>query len=459
MHLQKRFLPALLLGASYLLAVHGPLRAETLQEAVQATLESHPSIKTARTGSGIAAQEKREQFSGYFPQVAVSGQGGRVYQDNATSRGFETTRGAAYSNYWEGSLTARQMLYDGFETKNRVDSARARIKSADLNVMDVEERVAFGVAQAYIDMIRAREGLELLHTHAKKVVDYEARIKTMVDEGAANEAEYQQARDIRVILENMTADYEGQLRAAEAYYTELTGSVPAGELVMPSPRAELILESADEAVAYAKANHPALQSASLMTRSAAFDAKAEKGTLYPDVDGEISYLESEKDDVIGGEVTDGRAVVRLNWELETGGAQLARIEQKKLKEKETASRAQEMERQIERTIRLAYSEYKTALAQADTQERRLSLNEKLFETYNVQFEGARITLLQLMQSDNQLFTAQLEKMNGKFRLLAARYAILAGIGRLKESLNTSMAQAADSAHTPSLTGPLADDKK
>ena len=459
MHLQKRFFPALLLGASYLLAVHGPLRAETLQQAVKATLESHPSIQTARTGSGIAAQEKREQFSGYFPQVAVSGQGGRVYQDNATSRGFETTRGAAYSNYWEGSLTARQMLYDGFETKNRVDSARARIQSADLNVIDVEERVAFGVAQAYIDMLRAREGLGLLNEHAKKVADYEARIKTMVDDGAANEAEYQQARDIRVILENMTADYEGQLRAAEAYYTELTGNVPAEGLVTPSPAGNLIPEGADEAVAYARDHHPALQSASLMTRSAAFDAKAEKGTLYPDVDGEISYLESEKDDVIGGEVTDGRAVVRLNWELETGGAQLARIEQKRLKEKETSSRAQELERQIERTIRLAYSEYKTALAQADTQERRLSLNEKLFETYNVQFEGARITLLQLMQSDNQLFTAQLEKMNGKFRLLAARYAILAGIGRLKESLDVNVAQVSDTAHVPSLTGPLTDEKK
>ena len=151
--------------------------------------------------------------------------------------------------------------------------------------------------------------------------------------------------------------------------------------------------------------------------------------------------------------------MRLNWELETGGAQLARIEQKRLKEKETASRAQELERQIERTIRLAYSEYKTALAQADTQERRLSLNEKLFETYNVQFEGARITLLQLMQSDNQLFTAQLEKMNGKFRLLAARYAILAGIGRLKESLDVNVAQVSDTAHVPSLTGPLTDEKK
>jgi adhesin transport system outer membrane protein len=454
MQLQKQFFPALLLGASYLLAVHGPLRAETLQEAVQVTLQSHPSIQTAKTGSNIAAQEKREQFSGYFPQVAIAGQGGRVYQDNATSRGFTTTRGAAYSNYWEGSLTARQMLYDGFETRNRVDSARARIKSADLNALDVEERVAFGVVQAYIDTLRARAGLTMLKAHAEKVADYESRIKTMVDDGAANEAEYQQARDIRVILENMTVEYEGQLRAAEAYYTELTGTIPTGEMDIPVLHAELIPEDVNEAVADAKKNHPALRSASFMTRSAAFDAKAEKGALYPDIDGELSYFESEKADVIGGEVTDGRAVVRVNWDLETGGAQLARIEQKRLKEKETASRAQELERQIERAIRLAYSEYKTALAQADTQERRYSLNEKLFETYKVQFDGARITLLQLMQSDNQLFTTELEKMNGKFRLLAARYAILAGMGRLKESLNISVAQAA-----PSLAGPLADEKK
>lgn len=440
------------------------LHAETLDQAVQQALQNHPSVTTAKVGTSIAEQQKREERSGYFPTIGISGQGGRIYGDNSTSRGLTTTRGAAYSNYWEGAFTARQMIYDASETGNRVESAKAKIESAKMNIADVTERLSFSVAQAYVDLLRARTGLSMMVAHGKKVADYQSRIKAMVDDGAADEAEYQQARDINVILDNMIAEYEGQVKMAEAYYAELTGALPSGELQSPVPRIDLIPAGADEAIEFARANHPALKSAALMLNSADYDTKAERANLYPDVDGELSYLESEKDDEIGGEVTDARAVVRVNWEFETGGAQMARIEQKKLKKKEAASKAQEMERQIERAIRLSYAEYAAAIQQADSQQRRVELNETLFGTYNVQFEGARITLLQLMQSDNQLFTAHLEKMNGAFRVMAARYALLAGMGRLQESLNIGAIPVASAvpqkpAGGALLTGPATDEKK
>lgn len=463
MQFRKFLFPALLMGVAAIVPVTG-LHAETLEQAVQATLQNHPSVTTAKVGSSLAEEQKREERSGYFPTIGITGQGGRIYGDNSTSRGLTTTRGAAYSNYWEGAFTARQMIYDASETGNRVESAKAKIESAKMNIADVTERLSFSVAQAYVDLLRARTGLAMMVSHSKKVADYQARIKDMVDEGAADEAEYQQARDIGVILDNMIAEYEGQVKMAEAYYAELTGSLPSGDLQPPVPRVDLIPASADEAIEFARANHPALKSAALMLNSADYDAKAEKAGLYPDVDGELSYLESEKDDEIGGEVTDARAVVRVNWEFETGGAQMARIEQKKLRKKEAASKTQEMERQIERAIRLGYAEYAASLQQADSQQRRVGLNETLFGTYNVQFEGARITLLQLMQSDNQLFTAHLEKMNGGFRVMAARYALLAGMGRLQESLNTGAVPIASaSPQKPAggalLTAPQADEQK
>lgn len=457
MRVSRGFFSSLLFGAVFFVAPGTSLHAETLEQAVQMTLQNHPSIEAAKAGTAIAGQEKREYRSDYFPQLAVSGQGGRIYGDNSTSRGLVTTRGAAYSNYWEGSLTARQMLFDGFETSNRVEAAQAKMISATMSVADTEERLAFSMAQAYLDLLRARHGLGMLEAHAAKVADYRERIKKMVDDGAADEAEHQQARDISVILENMIADYRGQVLRAEAYYEELTGALPAGEMHVPSPRSEFIPQAADEAVAYAIANHPALKSAEMMEKSAEHGVKAEEAGLYPEVDGEFSYLESEKKDEIGGEMTDGRAVVRMNWDFDTGGAQLARIQKKVFERKETQSRLHELERQVERTIRLSYGEYKTALEQAESQQKRLELNQKLFDTYKIQFEGARISLLQLMQSDNQMFTTQLEKMSGAYRILAAQYAILTGQGRLRESLAVQTAQAQPSA--PRMTGPLPDEQK
>ena len=171
--------------------------------------------------------------------------------------------------------------------------------------------------------------------------------------------------------------------------------------------------------------------------ASAFDIQAEKAPLYPSIDGDVSYLVEEKRDLIGGELEDGRAVVNMNWQFETGGAQLARIKKKKYEHAQAKARAQEMERQVELGVRLAYSEYMTAQKQVANQNKRRELNEKLFSTYKVQFEGGKISPLQLMQGENQLFTTGLEQMNGQYRLLAAQYAILASMGRLQETLGVA----------------------
>jgi adhesin transport system outer membrane protein len=422
--------------------------AETLEEAVFSTITTHPNVAEAKAASGAAAQEKREAKSDYFPTVSVGATTGRIYGDNATSRGLSVTRGAGYSNLWNSSISAREPIFKGFETSNRIDSAKSRKLSADMNVLDVKESLAYKAAQAYIDLMRAKEGLALLNGHGKKVDDYLNRIKKMVDEGASDEAEYQQARDIRVILDGLVVDYEAQVSAAESNYFDLTGHLPEGKLERPVVRVEMIPPTVEEAVAAARKYHPTLHAAQYTSKSAAYDVAAEKAPLYPTLEGELSYLTEEKRDLIGGELEDGRAVVHLSWDYETGGAQLARIKRKKFEHAEALSRVHETERQVELGVRLAWSEYKSARDQTENQNKRQSLNKKLFDTYKAQFEGTKISLLQLMQGDNQLFTTGLEKLNGQYRLLASEYAILSSMGRLQQSLNLASVSPAPIAAAP-----------
>jgi adhesin transport system outer membrane protein len=66
---------------------------------------------------------------------------------------------------------------------------------------------------------------------------------------------------------------------------------------------------------------------------------------------------------------------------------------------------------------------------------RQELNQKLFDTYETQFEGAVVSLLQLMQADNQLFNSKLEAMNAKHRFALSQYAALASVGKLQGALD------------------------
>ncbi len=425
----------LLLSSSVLLCGALPVHAQTLESAVGNALASHPSAEAALATLNATKEVEKEAYSRYFPQISANAAFGRMYGDNATSRGLSVTRGSGYSYLGEGSLTVSQLIFDGMETPNRVDAAAARAQSAGADILDVRESLAYRAVQSYVDVMRTQRGLSLITEHSALVDDYLGRIAEMVDDGVSDETELQQARDISVILQGIKAEYEGQAQNAMARYAEITGTQPPDVMNEPPGKANVIAQDMSAAIAKAKAEHPAVISSKLQAEASSYEVDAEKGTLYPDVNGELSYLQSQKDEVIGGDVTDARALVRMSWNFSTGGEQFARIRRSKYSHKEAQSRMQEIQRQIEQNVKLAYNEYSTSARQLELLGQRQELNEKLFATYQSQFEGARVNLLQLMQAHNQLFNTNLESVNGHYRYLAAQYGVLASMGQLQNAMN------------------------
>ncbi|MCB1650786.1 MAG: TolC family protein [Alphaproteobacteria bacterium] len=408
--------------------------AQSLTDMVSQTLLNHPQIEMSKTALDAAQEEQKEYRSAYFPQISVNATTGRIYGDNATSRGLSVTRGAGYSDLWEKTASVSQMLFDGFETQNRVDAVKASENAALYNVMDVKEQLAFKAVQTYINLMRARGGHLMLAKHEKLLQDYKERIETSVRDGTGNEAELRQAEDILLTFENFKADYAGQIKAAESDYLELVGELPGSDFALPLPPENMILENVEEAVAQAKEVHPILQEMQFVASASGYGVEAEKAAFYPDVTGELSYLKSNKEEMIGGDVEDRRAIVRMNWSFETGGAAMARVNKKKLERRDALAKIEETQRQVERNVRLAYAEYDTAKKQMDNQAKRLKINEDLSETYETQFEGALVSVLDLMRAQNQLLKTRIEAANSRYRYVLSQYAVLASLGRLQEAL-------------------------
>lgn len=411
--------------------------SETLQDSVTQALIAHPSVEAALAGKDVAKQTKKEVRSDLFPILSAGTSVGRIYSDNSTSRGLTVSRGAAYSGLWEGNATLTQPLFDGMETKNRIDAANARMQSADYNVLDIRENLALRAAQAHIGVLQAQATLERTKSYFSAIEDYLARIQLMVDEGVADESEAAQARNISLMLKSTLIDYEGQLNAALANYNEIVGRLPRTTLIKPSPVIS-IASDIEGAVAYARNNHPLLKSKEKEMEAIGYEIKAEKGTLYPDIDAELSGIKRDQREEIGGELKDARALLKLSWDFETGGASKARTQKSKAQYSEIIAQNKEQLRTIEGDIRRAYAELGTAEKQVDLVKRREAVTSELFEAYKTQFEGARVRLLQLMQAENQLFNSQLEVIAAEYRHLFAQYNVLASIGQLQKSVIENM---------------------
>lgn len=429
----KKYLLSLVVFSSGAFVV-SHAHSQTIQDAVQAAIINHPQVEQAKARFNAAEEEVSSVKSGFFPSLSVGLTAGRVFGDNATSRGTVTTRGAAYSGLGEINASLQQPLFDGFETSNRLKSSRASTDSANLQLQDVREQIAYRTVQAYLNVLQARSILIRLQNQESKVNDYLDRIETNVEDGGADETQLQQAKDVRVLLNGFVADYTAQLRTAESQFMELTGVGAFEDMDVPVFRGASLPETVEQAVSVASVDHPAIRAVNEEARASGFDVEAERGLLYPEVLGELSYLKNDKREEIGGEVEDRRAVLRMNWEFEAGGGQYARIKQRIHEHAELMAREKETRRQIERDIRIAFAERDVASKRLKNQKERVSLNEKLFETYEAQFEGGRVDLLQLMQADNQLFNTEIEKTVYQYRLLAAQYGVVASLGRLQDTL-------------------------
>ena len=423
----------------------GAAQAETMREAVTAALASHPAVDIARAQGDAASAEESAEFSNLFPELNSSFTGGRIFGNNATSRGLSVSRGEAYSWLWEGSASVTQPIFNGFETYNRIDAAEARTKAAEFTMADARQGVALRAAQAFLNVARAQKAHEKAVSYKDRINDYVTRIGGMVEAGAADEAESAQAKNIQAQLDNTVAEMEGGLKLALADYVEATGSMPTGELREGDNARSMLFTSPDEAIKYAQEHHPLVLSARKALEAEDEEVSAEKGVLMPDLDGEMSYLERDQKEEIGGEVTDARAVMRMNWGFSTGGGQLARIKKAKAERSEALARISQTQRQIERDIRRAYAEYETAQKQKDLNVKRATVTKELFDTYEKQFEASRVRILQLLQAENQLFTTELEQINSDARLHMAEYTTLASSGRLIEALQIEGETAAASA--------------
>ena len=287
----------------------------------------------------------------------------------------------------------------------------------------------------YLGILRGYESLQKIDAHLIRIKEYRGMLENMVEEGAADETQAVLSHDIQIQLENTRMDIDAQMQSAMAEYEELTGAPVSTEMVIPSMQAELVDMGLEDAVRWAHENHPALVAASLDEKAITHEIGVEKAAYYPDLSGELSYLKSDKEDLLGGEIDDGKALIRMNWDFSTGGATAARIRKTKYRLKESHARYNDLARQIERDIQISYSDMDKAGAQRDLSFDRKEIHEKLLASYEVQFEGALVTLLQMLQAHNSLFSADMEFLNAEYSYLAAQYALLASMGRLQESMN------------------------
>lgn len=379
-----------------------------------------------------------EQQSDYFPTLSLTAQDGRLRLNDKTTRALTASRGAASSWMGEGRVTLVQPLFNGFSTWNRVHSAKELYSAANYDLAGTAEDVAMRAVRAHLNLMRTKEMLGLANQFLSDIQARRQNIAMMVKGGAADEAELLQADEMQTIVKNARFGYEESFRQAEADYIEVAGAPPAEALALGEPNWNAFIPPAlEDSVASAVKGNPRILAANRVAASLLRMTNAEKASLAPQLNAEMSYMKQDQLDIVGGETSNAQAMLKLAWNFSTGGGQFARIQKTQQQQVESAAKRQGVMRIIERDVRQKYSSMLIVDQQYDLLAGRESSSKKILDNFTAQFEGGKQSNLQLIAAHSKLFDARAALTDARYRQMLSRFELLNAMGALREAFGVA----------------------
>jgi len=410
-------------------AFHSPVMAQTLVQAVEQTIQSNPEI-LAEANRRLSVDKTIDQArAGYAPRADLNLGYGREYTKNpATRPGSETlTRG-------EASITAKQMLYDGFYTKSEVDRTTASADSAGYAVTDISERRSLQAIGAYLDVLRRQDLLTLTEANLESHQTIFSQIEQRSDSGVGRRADVEQAQARLALSQSNLESQIGNVEDARTNFQRVVGIMPENITNPGDDCCNNAPATLDDAVKIAYNQHPTLRTALANHEASLAQENAAKSAFHPRVDLDLGASANNNLDGESGHTKGLYAMFRLQYNLLNGGADKARIEQiEHLSEqqKELINRAQ---REIELDVRLAWNALENTESRLPGLEKRVEAAQKTREAYAAQFRIGQRTLLDLLDSENELLSAGIAYTDAYYDRIYACYWLMQTMGKLLETM-------------------------
>ncbi|WP_410500121.1 TolC family outer membrane protein [Chitinibacter sp. S2-10] len=405
--------------------------AAPLSQVVEKLLQSSPDIQTEvgqRRASNAAVDKAK---TGYYPKVELSAGAGREYTEDFSTR--TAFGGGINYNRQEAQAFLTQMLFDGMGTKSEVERQQARQLGAAHRVANTSEDIALKTSEAYLDVLRNQELLALTQANLEAHLSTADQVKARTAGGFGRKSDDEQI-DARVSLAkaNLSAA-QSALNEANIAYQRMVGEV-AEDLVRPASPEGLPM-TMEEAANWAAGNNRLLQAA----RADAAGAQAQHGLaqsqMYPRVDLEAGAVYTDTLDGIRVEETEryyGMVKVRYFFKSGEDKAYVAET-------KELVYAAEEVARRVERQVRqnasLSWNAMMIAAERVPVLTSYANSSKAARDEYSKQFSLGQRSLLDLLDSENEYFTARRDLVAGQYDELRARFRLLADGNQLLSTLS------------------------
>lgn len=400
----------------------------TLNQAIQATLDHHPQLRADLNDRLSAQQEQKVAKGGYMPTVDLTASYGRERTDSPTTRslGHHNTETL---NYTESELRLRQMLFDGFNTSSEIGRSNAVANSRAYYAQAAAQDLALRTIEVYLDVLKRRELVGLAKNNMQAHLRINDQIGLRSQHGVGSNADLDQSQARRALAENNFYTEQANLADAEANFYSAVGVMP-DELEMPPSAKTLMPSSLEDARQETLQNNPYLKSAEADVQAAEKQYEGAKSPFYPHFSAELSAglnnnLQGEQ-----GHYNAWGAAVVMNYNLFNGNRDKSRLQSSSYKIDQARDIRNNALRMINENTALAWNAMNNARTQTPKALEYATSTSKVRGAYLDQFGLGKRTLLDLLDSENELFTANQRYTDLRYTEEYSMYRVVAATGQL-----------------------------
>jgi adhesin transport system outer membrane protein len=402
---------------------------EALKAAAQQAITTSPDVTARFNAYRAAADAVDVARGGYFPRLDLSASAGRD-RDSIDSRTPQTQSISRTG----ASLTLTQLLWDGLATRNEVGRLGHEKLARYFELIDATEQTALEAARAYYDVLRYRRLVQLAEdnyvAHKSAFNQIQSRFKAGVGRGV----DLEQAGARLALAESNLSTEMSNLHDVSARYQRVVGAAPPKNLPMPALLKDGVPASASEASLDAARRSAAVSAAVETLRASKELLDARESAYQPRLEARLRSGTGKNFDGVRDQRNDNTAEIVLNWNLFNGGSDRARVRQQVNLVNQAADQRDKACRDVRQTLAIAYNDTRKLADQLLYLDRNTLAIEKARDAYRQQFDIGQRSLLDLLNSENELYTARRSYANAEYDLGIAYVRVQAALNRLNTQL-------------------------
>lgn len=427
--------PFVLLSVVATLGLPVSTQAETLGQALESAYVNSGLLEQNRALLRATDEDVAQAASALRPIINWTAGLSREFTRRSNGSDFETPPGfpspsgttTNTSTTANIAITAQLLLYDFGQRGLLIDAAKETVLATRQTLISVEQAVLLTAVQAYMNVIRTREIIDLRESNLRLLREELRAAEDRFEVGEVTRTDVAQAQAAVALAQSGLAAAQGDFTRAVEEFREAVGRDP-GALQTPGDLPQLAGD-VDGAKAVAVRRHPDILEAQRNVAAAELNMRAAQAAMRPDLNltARIGASENLSD---SSDSQSGSVGIELSGPIYRGGQLSSQARQAMAQRDAQRAQLRLATLQVQRDVGNGFANLQAARASRTANREAVSAAEVAFEGTREEAQLGARTTLDVLDAEQELLDARTNLISANADVVIAAYSVLAALGEL-----------------------------